>query len=269
MTAVQAAILGLIEGVTEFLPVSSTGHLLVAQRLLGLPEGDAASAYAIVIQAGAILAVVAVYRVRIVGIAKGVVGQDDNGRRLALHLLAAFAPAVILGLAFDDLIESWLFGPWPVVFAWAAGGIGLLALSPWLRDRAGTELSALTWRSSVLIGLAQCVAMWPGTSRSLAALVGGLLVGLSLPAAVEFSFLLGLITLTAATAFTGLKHGDVLISTFGAEAIAIGFVTAAISGFASVKWMLAWLQSHDLAVFGVWRLVAAGAVAALLLTGAM
>lgn len=269
MTAFQAAILGIVEGLTEFLPVSSTGHLLVAQRLLGLEDGDASKAYAIAIQAGAIVAVVAVYRARIASIARGLVGQDPAGLKLGLLILAAFAPAAVIGLAFDKRIEAVLFGPWPVVIAWTVGGVVLLGFSRFTAGRVGAGIDALTWRSAVLIGLAQCVAMWPGTSRSLATIVGGVLVGLSLPAAVEFSFLLGLVTLTAATAYTGLKHGHELIDVYGPVAIAIGFVTAAISAFASVKWMLGWLQKRDLAVFGVWRLIAAIAVIALLLTGRM
>lgn len=269
MTALQAAILGIVEGLTEFLPVSSTGHLLVAERLLGLPDDDTAKAYAIAIQAGAIVAVVAVYRARIATIVKGLVGQDPAGLKLGLLIVVGFLPAAVIGLALNKKIEAVLFGPWPIVVAWIVGGVLLLGFSRLTAGRPGSGLESLTWRSAILIGLAQCVAMWPGTSRSLATIVGGVLVGLSLPAAVEYAFLLGLVTLTAATAFTGLKHGHELVDTYGPAAIAIGFVTAAIFAFASVKWMLGWLQKHDLAVFGVWRLLAAAAVIAMLLSGRM
>lgn len=261
----QALILGLVEGITEFLPVSSTGHLLVAQRMLGIAEGDAANAYAICIQAGAIAAVTVVYRDRLVAMARGAAGQDPAGRRLLLLVLLAFLPAAVLGPVLDDAIEAVLFGPWPIVVAWVAGAFAIFALAR--RSTDGRALEALDARTAVLVGLAQCVAMWPGTSRSLATIVGALLVGLSMPAAIELSFLLGLVTLTAATAFKALGHGDEMVAAYGAAPIAIGFVTAAVSAFAAVKWMLGWLQANGLELFGAWRIAAAVVVAGMAITG--
>lgn len=267
MTALQAAVLGLVEGITEFLPVSSTGHLLVAQRLLGLPQDEASDAYAIVIQAGAIAAVFVLYTARLRTVAEGLIGRNPEGLRLLAHLVMAFVPAAIAGLLFDDYVESILLGPWPVVVAWVVGGLALLAFGKHLQRGGGTDLPALTVRTAVLVGLFQCLALWPGTSRSLVTLVGGLVVGLSLPAAIEFSFLLGLVTLSAATAFTALKHGDALLATYDLLPIGIGFVTAFASAVAAVRFMVGWLQSHGFALFGWWRVLAGAAVAAWLWTG--
>lgn len=266
MTWLQAAVLGLVEGITEFLPVSSTGHLLVAERMMGLPDNDASKAYAICIQAGAILAVGVLYTHRLKQAAMGMIGQNPDGRRLLERILVAFSPAVVAGLLLDDLVESVLFGAWPVVIAWVVGGVAILAFARNLRV-TGDDLGALSNKHAFLIGLAQCVALWPGTSRSLATIAGGLLVGLSLPAAVEFSFLLGFITLSAATAFSALKHADEMFEAYGAAPIAIGFVVAFVSAVAAVRGMVAFLERGGFALFGVWRIAAGVVVAALLLAG--
>jgi undecaprenyl-diphosphatase len=263
----QAVVLGLVEGVTEFLPVSSTGHLLLAQRVLGIPETDASNAYAICIQAGAIVAVLLVFRERIARIVRGIAGQDADGRRLGGLVVLAFLPAAVLGPVLDHPIERVLFGLWPIVLAWAVGGVGIVGFTRWNEGRAGASLETLDARGALIIGLAQCVAMWPGTSRSLVTIVAACLVGLSLPAAVEFSFLLGLITLGAATAFKAVKHTDDMLDAYGAVPIVVGFVVAAISAFAAVRWLLAWLEQHGLGLFAGWRLGIALLVAGLLLGG--
>jgi len=266
MNLIQALILGLVEGITEYLPVSSTGHLLIAQRLLGIGESQAANSYAIAIQAGAILAVLGIYRQRVGEMLQGVVGRNAGGLHLALCIVAAFLPAAILGVLFDDRIEQYLFGVKPVIAAWVVGGIVILLLSRWVRARReGLDLSQLTWRAAILIGLAQSLAMWPGTSRSLVTILGGLAVGLSLAAAVEFAFLLGVLTLTAATAYTALKHGGGMIEAYGWTAVLTGFFAAWISAALAVKWMVAWLNRHGLTLFAWWRFVAAALAAVLLL----
>src|SRR5690606_29297381 len=135
MDLLQALILGLVEGITEYLPVNSTGHLLIAQRLLGIPEGAAANGYAIAIQAGAILAVLGLYRFRVAGMVQGVFGRDAAGLRLALCIIVAFLPAAVLGTLFDDRIEQYLFGVKPVIAAWVVGGVVILALSNWVKAR--------------------------------------------------------------------------------------------------------------------------------------
>jgi undecaprenyl-diphosphatase len=266
MDLLQALILGLVEGITEYLPVSSTGHLLIAQRLLGISASDAANGYAIAIQAGAIVAVLGTYRQRVGAMLQGVVGRNADGLRLAICILAAFIPAAILGVLFDDRIEAQLFGVKPVIAAWIVGGVLILALSRWVQARrTGLDLAQLGWRAAIIIGLIQSIAMWPGTSRSLVTILGGMAVGLSLAAAVEFAFLLGVLTLSAATAYTMVKSGDSMISAYGWPALLTGFVAAWISAALAVKWMVAWLNRHGLTVFAWWRFAAAAIAAWFLL----
>jgi undecaprenyl-diphosphatase len=285
----QAFILGVIEGITEYLPVSSTGHLLVAQHLMGIgtatpTEKAAADTFAICIQGGAILAVLGIYMKRVMQMIRGVLGQDREGLKLALMLLAGFLPAAVIGLLFNDKIEEKLFGMWPVVIAWLVGGVMILATAWWRKRNPlagnGKDLFEMTLKMALVIGLLQCVAMWPGTSRSLMTIVGGLIVGLSVKAAVEYSFLLGVLTLTAATAkkavwkvegldasydvwFGGTK---LMWDTYGALPLAIGIIAAAVSAAVAVKWLVSYLQSHGLSVFG-WYRIALGLIIGGLLAG--
>lgn len=264
MSWLDALLLGVVEGLTEYLPVSSTGHLLLAQRALGLPKDAASDAYAICIQAGAIAAVLVLFRRRVGDALLGLVGRSASGRRLALALALAFLPAAVLGLAAQDVIRGTLFGLWPVVAAWAAGGLVLLALPRGGRRPGGAPLEALGARGALVVGLFQCLALWPGTSRSLVTILGGLVVGLSLPAAVEFSFLLGLVTLGAATVYEALAAGDALLAAYGPGEMWLGFLAAWISAAVSVRWMVAHLEAWGLRPFGVWRLaLAAGTALAL------
>ena len=266
MTLWQAIVLGLVEGLTEYLPVSSTGHLLVAQRLLGIGADEAANAYAIAIQGGAIAAVVLLYRRRLLQVASGVLGRDTAGRRLAVALVLAFLPAAVAGLAFDEAIEQRLFGPLPVAFAWAAGGVLMLVVGARM-TREGTPLESMTWRAALLVGLCQCAALWPGVSRSLATILGGVAAGLSLGAAVEFSFLLGLLTLGAATSYKAVDSGAAMLQAYGPVQLLVGFLAAWLSATVSVRWMVGWLQRRGLALFGWWRLAAAALVLVLVYTG--
>jgi undecaprenyl-diphosphatase len=270
MTTLQAIILGLVEGISEYLPVSSTGHLILAQRAMGIPASEEANAYAICIQAGAIAAVLGLYFGRVRAMAAGLLGRDAEGRRLAGNLTAAFVPAAVLGLLFDKRIEQYLFGLWPVVGAWAVGGLAILGIAPLVERsrRTGWGLETLTWRAAFLIGFMQALALWPGTSRSLAAILGGLLVGLRLSAAVEFSFLLGLLTLGAATGYKALRHGSLILAQYGWIDPAIGFLVATGSAAVAVTWMVAYLNRHGLSLFGAYRLLLAAVVAALLAAGA-
>lgn len=263
MDLLQAFILGLVEGLTEYLPVSSTGHLLLSQRLMGIGSSDAADAFAICIQAGAILAVLGLYYRRVGDMALGMLGRSAGGRKLALNILAAFIPAAGLGFVLEKTIKKYLFGNewglWPVVAAWFVGGVAILAVSFFRRGRrgqanTGLSLEDLTVRMAVIVGVAQCLAMWPGVSRSLITIVGGLLVGLSLPAAVEFSFLLGVLTLSAATAYDALKHGREMLEAFGPAPLAVGFVAAWISAMLAVKWMVGYLNKHGMDIFGWYRI---------------
>lgn len=253
MSVWQAFVLGLVEGITEYLPVSSTGHLMLAQQWMGL-RGEAAAAYAIVIQAGAILAVLSGYRERWALVLRG----TAPGRALAIRLCVAFLPAGVVGLLLDDVVESLLTGLWPVVFAWALGGLLLLV---WEGPATGSELAALTVRQAAWIGLAQCAALWPGTSRSLATIVGGQVVGLSRRAAVEFSFLLGLLTLGAATSWSAVKHGDVLLTAYGPGPILVGLLTSYVSAVVAIRALVGWVERHGLRLFAAWRLGIAAVVA--------
>lgn len=255
-----AIILGLVEGLTEYLPVSSTGHLLVTNAILGIgqtPETERAlETYSICIQAGAIVAVFVLYWERIRQMLDGLLGRSDEGRRVLLAVIAAFIPTAIIGLFIVETVRENLFGVPPVAAAWLVGGIGILALTrSGLMDRAGVELGQITVRHAVLIGIAQAIAMWPGTSRSLITIVAGVAVGLSLRAAVEFSFLLGLATLSAATIVTGAQEGNQLIELFGWTAPAIGMVVAFFAALASIKWMVSWLQERSFDVFGYYRII--------------
>ena len=275
MNNLQAFILGLVEGITEYLPISSTGHLLVTQRLLGIDSSNSADAFAICIQVGAILAVLWLYRVRVWKMTLGMLGRDAEGRNLAFSIILAFLPAAVIGLLLEKTIKKYLFGGdewglWPVVAAWFFGGVAILAVTIFRRMRgatphSGLDLEHITLRMAVIVGLFQCLAMWPGVSRSLLTIVGGLLVGLSVPAAVEFSFLLGVVTLSAATAYDALKYGQEMLEHYGPVPLLIGLGAAWLSAVIAVKWMVGYLKSHGLEIFGWYRIGAAIVVAAWLL----
>ena len=256
----QALVLGAVEGLTEYLPVSSTGHLILTQRVLGIEETAASNAYAICIQGGAIVAVLGLYRARVMQMLRGLLGKDREGLHLLLAITVAFLPAAVVGLLFNERIEEHLFGLKPIVAAWFVGGVAILAVRRWRRGGSaeeGLSIARLTLLGALGIGLCQCLAMWPGTSRSLVTIVGGLLVGLSLSAAVEFSFLLGVVTLLAATLYKGLGDGPVMVESYGVGVILLGAVAGWLFAVVSVKWMVAWLKSHGLAVFGWYRVALA------------
>jgi undecaprenyl-diphosphatase len=268
MDALDALILGIVEGITEYLPVSSTGHLLVTQGLLGIPADEASDAFAICIQAGAILAVLLLYGRRVARTLAGLAGRDAQGARLALALAVAFAPAAVLGGLYGWWFKQVFFGPWPIACAWIAGGLLIVLLHRRGRPAGdGAPLEAITLRTALLIGLAQCVAMVPGTSRSLVTILAALGAGLSVGAAVEFSFLLGVVTLTAATAHEALRSGPVMLAEYGAGPLLLGFATACVAAALAVRWMVTWLQRHSLLVFAWWRLLAGAALVAALLAG--
>jgi undecaprenyl-diphosphatase len=274
LTPAKAAVLGVIEGVTEFLPISSTGHLLVAQRLMDIgttdATKDAADAYAISIQSGAILAVVLLYWSRLWSMARGLVGRDLEGRRTLVALVVSVLPAAAVALAFEDPIKDNLLEVGPVIGAWIVGGLVILFVAPRLTgSTGGAPLEQITIRQALIIGIVQCLALWPGTSRSLVTILAALAVGLSLAAAVEFSFLLGLVTLGAATAFEIAKDGSTMIDTFGWVDPIIGLAFAFVSAAIAIKWMVGYLQRHSLAIFGWYRLAVAGAALLLLATGAL
>ncbi len=270
MSLGEAALLGLIEGLTEYLPVSSTGHLTVTQELLGITDTDrgreAANAYAVIIQAGAITAVGYLYRARLFDSFRSVLGSGSpDDRRLGLALVAGFVPAGLAGLLLGDVIKDRLFGIWPTVAAWAVGGVVLLVMAR--HERSGSRpLDAITVRDGLLIGVAQMLALWPGTSRSLVTILGALALGFTLRAAVEFSFLLGFVTLGTATVYEAVQSGALVIDEFGWPAPLVGFVAATASAAFAVVWMLRYLERRGLGLFGWYRLALAAVVGSLALT---
>jgi undecaprenyl-diphosphatase len=268
MEAWQALLLGAVEGITEYLPVSSTGHLILVSRLLGLPNDVANRAFSIGIQSGAILAVLSLYVPRAKQVLAGVFRRDAAGRRVLALLVAAFLPAACVGLLLDDWIDSVLFGLWPVVFTWFVGGVAIFALRPLRKPHpVGLALEALSIGQAVAIGLAQCLALAPGTSRSLVTIAAGLFMGMSGVAAVEFSLLLGVLTLGAATAYEAVSGGREVIVSYGWTNVALGFASSFVFAWLAVKGLVAWLTTHGLVPFGVYRVLLAIVVAALLLAG--
>lgn len=275
----QAVILGLVEGITEYLPVSSTGHLIIASALMGLdrPEvKDAVDAFDIVIQGGAILAVLGLYWARVAQMLRGLVGRDPGGLRLLVNLGIAFVPSAALGLALSDAIKAHLFYVGPVAAALALGGVYMILLERWRERRAetveeGDDITAVTPLQALLIGVMQCAALIPGTSRSMMTITGGYVVGLRPARAAEFSFLLGLPTLGAATLYSLYRNvrdasasgtGN-LFQELGVAPAVIGLVVAAVSAAAAVKWLVGFLGRHGLAPFGWYRFAVAGVMLAL------
>ena len=258
----DALVLGVVEGVTEYLPVSSTGHLLLSQHILGLTRTEqaksAADAYAVMIQIGAILAVLSLYRRRAEQMAWGFLGRDPIGLRLGVMLLIAFLPAAIVGLAFEKSDQTALV--WTVADCRRMAGRRNRDLGPAeaTGQRKQCQLALGRKRGLATCSDDRCVpgcAMWPGVSRSLATIVGGLVAGLGLTAAVEFSFLLGLITLGAATTFELLQDGTRVMSEYGIALPFVGILSSFFAAWVSVKWLVAYLQRHGLAIFGYYRIL--------------
>ena len=291
----DAVILGLVEGITEYLPVSSTGHLILTNKWLGLDSeavildsdglpvqnarGEpltlkrAADAYAIVIQGGAILAVILLYWSRIWSLFLGLIGRSLGGRILLRNLILAFLPAAAVGLVLKNWIEDHLFRPGPVVAALGFGAILMLAVERWRKgtrgglsaleeERSTPDIHQLGVRQALMVGCFQCLALWPGMSRSMVTLVGGYLAGLAPRRAAEFSFLLGLMTLTAASAYTFLRSGREMMTVLDWQPVLVGIAVACASALLAVQWLVRYLVRHGLTVFAWYRLALAALVAA-------
>jgi len=265
MTYTDAFVYGIVEGMTEFLPISSTGHLVIASEVLTRDDAqsdEALFAYLIVIQAGAILAVFLLYRKEVWSMMLGLLGLDPRGKRLAINVIVAFLPAAILGPILDDKIEEFLFGLLPIAIALFLGAL----LMYWVEKRKkakdsgmimeqGRTLDDLTLAHSLTIGFLQCFAMWPGTSRSMMTIVGGYLVGLQRKKAAEFSFLLGLVTLSAAAGYKVLTKWEVMEAHLSLGPILFGCLIAGISAALSVFWLVGYLSRRGLGVFVWYRIV--------------
>ena len=248
---IKALILGVVEGLTEFLPVSSTGHLILAGDLLDFND-DRGKLFEIVIQCGAILAVCWEYRVKLFAVLSGL-GSRPEAQRFALNLAIAFAPLAVLGLAFGKAIKAQLFQPVPVALAFIVGGFIIL----WAEKRKHTvrilEVEDLRWTDALKLGFAQALALIPGTSRSGATIIGGLLFGLSRKAATEFSFFLAIPILFAASAYQLYKE-RALLSLDDWGMWTVGFVSAFFSAFLCVRWLLRYISSHDFTPFAWYRI---------------
>jgi len=294
-----AVVLGLVEGITEYLPVSSTGHLIIANYALDIdsetpltdaagrplwykkpsarnPNGEpltlklAADTYSVVIQFGAILAVGLLYWPKLLEIYFGLLGRDPAGLRLLRNLIVAFVPAATIGLLLNRWIDRHLFSVQAVIVAQISGAVLMIAAERWRRHYATSANAVLNpadlpARRALGIGLMQCFALWPGMSRSMTTIVGGYFAGLAPVLAAEFSFLLGLVTLTAATVYKGWQSGPAMIAVFGWPHVLLGIVVATLSAAAAVKFLVNYLTRHGLAVFAWYRLAMAAVLGALYL----
>ncbi len=281
VSAWKALVLGLVEGITEFIPISSTGHLVLAESMLGLdkpPElKHATDTFIIVIQGGAILAVLGLYWPTIVRMTKGLLGHDRDGLRLFLNICIAFLPAAAVGLVVHGWIDKYLMDDLPVIIFLFLGGLLMVFVgrgSVFQRTDGPDSLSALRPRHALAIGLFQCLAMLPGMSRSMVTIVGGMFVGLSPARSAEFSFLLGLPTLVAACLYRLVVdsndngHMDMtdMFEHMGALPVILGFITATLTSAIAIKWLVAYLKRHGLAAFGWYRIGFALLMALVLLT---
>ncbi len=249
--AVQALILGVVEGITEFLPVSSTGHQIIVADLIGF-GGERALAFNIIIQLGAILAVIWEYRRKIIDVVVGL-PKERQAQKFTANLLVAFMPAVVLGVAFADLIHEYLFNPITVATALVIGGIVML----WAERREhairAETVDDMTWKLALKVGFAQCLALVPGTSRSGSTIIGGLLFGLSRKAATEFSFFLAMPTMVGAAVYSGYKYRE-LFQPGDFAVFAIGFVTSFIFAMLAVRALLKFIGNHSYAAFAWYRI---------------
>lgn len=249
--AVQALLLGVVEGITEFLPISSTGHQIIVADLIGF-GGERALAFNIIIQLGAILAVVWEYRNKIFEVVVGL-PREPQAQRFTVNLLIAFFPAVILGIAFSDAIHHYLFNPITVATALVVGGIVMLWAEKRTHRITAETVDDMNWLLALKVGCAQCLALIPGTSRSGSTIIGGLLFGLSRKAATEFSFFLAMPTMVGAAVYSGYKYRD-LFQPGDLPVFAIGFVTSFVFAMLAVRALLRFIGNHGYAVFAWYRI---------------
>jgi undecaprenyl-diphosphatase len=295
----DAVVLGVVEGVTEFLPISSTGHLIIASKLLGLdsekqltdkdgqplwykkpttdnPEGVpvsvklATDTYLVIIQVGAIAAVVLLYWQQLLSMLLGLIGRSNPGLRLLRNVILATLPAAVIGLMTHEWIDAHLFSVTAVIGAQVAGAFLMFWAERWRHANSGVgsarnDPSDLTPRKSVGIGLAQCLALWPGTSRSMVTIIGGYLAGLNPVKAAEFSFLVGLPTLAGAAFLKAIKTGPIMVEVFGWGNMLLGCLVAAVSAAIAVRFLVTFLSRHGLSLFAWYRLILAAALAAFFL----
>jgi len=295
LSPIDAIILGVVEGVTEFLPISSTGHLIIANHALGLegeeplqgtngeplwhkkpskkhPSGEpltlklAADTYTVVIQVGAILAVVLLYRTPLISMFQGIMGRDRAGALLLRNVVLAFIPVAIIGLTASGFIEDHLFSIETVMMGLVGGAVLMIVIERWRKNRISADSvdkspSELRAKEALAVGFIQCLALFPGTSRSMVTIVGGYLGGLTPPRAAEFSFLVGLPVLAGAAVVKGWRSGPAMIEVFGWSHVLLGILVAAISAAIAVKFLVGFLSKHGLLAFAIYRIALAGLIA--------
>ncbi len=258
---IKAFVLGIVEGLTEFLPVSSTGHLIVAGDMLHY-EGAEAETFYIAIQAGAIFAVCWHYRERLISIVSGLFSEPRQ-QRLAVNTVVAFLPAAVIGVLVAKYIKAFLFNAVSVAAALVIGGLIILWIEKLQAAKTYTprvqEMDDMTWQDALKVGLLQCLAMIPGTSRSGATIIGGLVIGLSRKAATEFSFFLAIPTIFGATVYELWQARD-LLSADSLPVIGVGFVVSFFSALAVVRWLLQYVAKHDFTAFGWYRIFFGGII---------
>jgi undecaprenyl-diphosphatase len=248
----KAAVLGVVEGLTEFLPISSTGHLIIAGQLIGY-TGEKAKVFELVIQSGAMLAVIWEFRSRFARVLGGL-HHDPAAQRFAVNLIVAFIPAALLGLAFGGPIKQHLFHAVPVAAAFILGGLIILWVERSPRRTTVEHVDDMTWQDALKVGLAQSVALIPGMSRAGATIIGGMLFGLSRRAATEFSFFLAVPTLIAAGAYDFYKN-RALFDAGDLGVFSVGFIFSFVSAFLCVRWLLRYIATHDFSAFAWYRIV--------------
>jgi undecaprenyl-diphosphatase len=251
----KAAILGIVEGLTEFLPISSTGHLILVGSLLGWTD-EKAKLFDVAIQTGAILAIIWYYRRKLLSVITDFT-SSPVARRLVLNLVIAFLPAAVLGVLFSKMIKRVLFKPVPVALAFVVGAVVIIVVERWYRtqnrEQRVQSIDELTTRDAVKLGLAQAFALIPGTSRSGATIIGGMLFGLSRPTATEFSFFLAIPTLIGAGAYDTFKY-RALLSAADIPLFGVGFITAFFSALLCVQWLIRFVATHDFIPFAWYRI---------------
>lgn len=249
----QALIMGLVEGITEFLPVSSTGHLIITASLLDFWTKEKRDVFEVAIQLGAILSVCYEYRERLFGVARGVLTQQ-SAQRFVLNLLVAFLPAALLGFLFIGDIKRHLFNAPVVAIALIVGGVLIL----WAEKRqhvvTADSVDEMDWKIALKVGLAQCLSLIPGTSRSGATIIGGLFAGLSRKAAAEFSFFLAIPIMFAATFYDVIKNRDAFVAA-DLPVFAVGFVVSFVSALLVIRALIRFVSRHDFTVFAWYRIV--------------
>ncbi len=252
LAILQAVLLGLLEGLTEFLPVSSTGHLILASELIGF-TGEGSVAFKIAIQLGAILAVLVAYRQRFTDIAVGALRREPGAIAFIRNILLGFLPAMLVGLVAYSAIRALLESPVTVAVALIVGGVAILLIERAIQPRLAGTVEDMPWKTALGVGAVQCIAMIPGVSRSGATIMGGLLMGLDRRTAAEFSFFLAVPTMAAATVYALYKERH-LLNFDDLGLIAIGFVTAFLSALLVVRWLVGFVARHGFAPFAWYRI---------------